>query len=160
MPTTASRNGPSAAAPGRTSPLFLAGRHRYVGLTGVETGNTVSLYATTGTMRRKSVRVANNSLISDFFTYNSGDSGTGTFGSPVTLATAGTDDTFAGVAFAPQAADDHPVVTIRRKHHGRLAADHHRHGQVRLGPDVGQIGYLLHGHGRFSSSDPNAGISR
>ncbi len=70
----------------------------YVGLTGVENGNgTVSLYATTGTSAAGG-RVNGNSLVSLSFTYTSGNSGTGTFGSPVTLATAGTDDGFAGVA--------------------------------------------------------------
>ena len=50
----------------------------YVGLTGVQTGNTVSLYATTG--NGSSGRVNGNSLISDTFTFNSGTTGTGTFG--------------------------------------------------------------------------------
>ena len=82
----------------------------YVGLTGVQTGNTVSLYATTGD--GSSGRVNGNSLVSDTFTFNSGTTGTGTFGSPTTLATAGADDGFAGVAFAPaSAAPAAPVVT-------------------------------------------------
>ena len=79
----------------------------YVGLTGVQSGNTVSLYATTGTSAAGG-RVNGNSLISDTFTFNSGTTGNGTFGTPTTLATAGADDGFAGVSFAPAAATISP----------------------------------------------------
>jgi len=72
----------------------------YVGLTGVESGSTVSLYATTGTSAAAG-RVAGNSLVADTFTFNSGTSGTGTFGAPTTLATATANSEFSGVAFAP-----------------------------------------------------------
>ena len=68
----------------------------YVGLTGVDNGTTVSLYATTGTMANKGWN-AGNSLISDTFTFNSGTSGTGTFGATTTLATATANSAFAGV---------------------------------------------------------------
>jgi len=82
----------------------------YVGLTGVQSGNTVSLYATTGSSAGAG-RVNGNSLISDTFTFNSGTTGTGTFGATTTLATSGANDGFAGVAFAPQAQNIIPVVT-------------------------------------------------
>ena len=72
----------------------------YVGLTGVENGNTVSLYATTGTAAAAGW-VPDNSLIADSFTFNSGNSGAGTFGTPITLAVATGNSGFSGVAFAP-----------------------------------------------------------
>jgi hypothetical protein len=72
----------------------------YVGLTGVESGSTVTLYATTGTSAAAG-RVAGNSLVADTFTFNSGTSGAGTFGAPTTLATATANSEFSGVAFAP-----------------------------------------------------------
>ncbi len=81
-----------------TNVATLAGS--YVGLTGVQAGGTVSLYATTGTSAAGG-RVNGNSLVSDTFTFNSGTTGTGTFGAPITLATAGANDSFAGVAFTP-----------------------------------------------------------
>jgi hypothetical protein len=42
-------------------------------------------------------------LIKDTFTYNSGTTGTGTFGSTTVLSTATGDSGYAGVAFAPVA---------------------------------------------------------
>jgi PEP-CTERM motif len=74
----------------------------FVGLTGIQSGNTVTLYATTGTSAAAGW-VADNSLDKVVFTYASGTSGTGTFGSLSTLATATGNSAFAGVAFAPQA---------------------------------------------------------
>lgn len=73
----------------------------YDGLTGVQSGSTVTLYATDGTSSGIS---AENSLISDVFTFTSGTSGAGTFGSPTTLATAGPNTEFGGVQFAPESA--------------------------------------------------------
>ena len=75
----------------------------FVGLTGIQTGNTVTLYATTGTSAA-SGWAQDNSLVTDVFTFNSGTSGTGSFGTPVTLATATGDSGFSGVAFAPSPA--------------------------------------------------------
>jgi len=72
----------------------------FVGLTGIQTGDTVTLYATTGTSAA-SGWAQNNSLVKDVFTFNSGTSGTGSFGAPITLATAAGDSGFSGVAFAP-----------------------------------------------------------
>ena len=72
----------------------------YVGLTGVQVGNTVQLYATTGTSAAAG-RVNGNSLVSDVFTYTSDHSGPGTFAAPTTLATATADYGFAGVSFVP-----------------------------------------------------------
>ena len=51
----------------------------FVGLTGVQNGSTVNLYATTGTSAAAGW-VSGNSLDSVAFTFNSGDSGPGTFG--------------------------------------------------------------------------------
>jgi autotransporter-associated beta strand protein len=74
---------------------------QYAGLTGVQNGGTVTLYATTATSSGIS---AQNSLISDVFTFDSGTSGTGTFGTATTLATAAAFTEFGGVAFAPASA--------------------------------------------------------
>ena len=79
----------------------------YVGLAGVQSGDTVSLYATTGTTAAAG-QVTGNSLIGDTFTFTSGTTGTGTFGAPITLATAGANDSFAGVSFAPASASIAP----------------------------------------------------
>jgi hypothetical protein len=72
----------------------------FVGLTGIQAGNTVTLYATTGTIAA-SGWAQDNSLVKDVFTFNSGTSGPGSFGTPVTLAVATGDSGFSGVAFAP-----------------------------------------------------------
>ena len=110
-PILASRNGPSPTplASGRMSPRFPGS---YVGLTGVQSGSTVSLYATTGTSAAGG-RVNGNSLVADTFTFNSGMTGTGTFGTPITLATAGADDGFAGVAFTPAATSANPPTVAK-----------------------------------------------
>ncbi|HEX3999515.1 MAG TPA: PEP-CTERM sorting domain-containing protein [Pirellulales bacterium] len=72
----------------------------FVGLTGIQTGNTVTLYATTGSSAAAGW-APDNSLVKDLFTFDSGTSGTGSFGAPITLATATGDSGFSGVAFAP-----------------------------------------------------------
>ncbi len=82
------------------NPTTLSGS--FVGLTGIQSGNTVTLYATTGTSAAAGW-VADNSLDKVVFTYASGTSGSGTFGSLTNLATATGNSAFAGVAFAPQA---------------------------------------------------------
>ena len=127
----------------------------YVGLTGVQNGNgTVSLYATTGTAAATG-RVNGNSLISDTFTYNSGNSGTGTFGTPTTLATAGADYGFAGVALAPQAPNVDLVVSSSS---GSTTAgtpgDRHRHGPVHQRPRCRPDGHRLHRHDRHDLERP------
>ena len=129
----------------------------YVGLTGVQTGNTVQLYATTGTMAANGT-AANNSLISDLFTYTSGDSGIGTFGTAVTLATAGTDDTFAGVAFAPQAVAITPVVTISPSTTAGSPQTITVTATYASGPDMGDPDTSYTGTVSFSSSDSNAQV--
>jgi len=77
----------------------------FVGLTGVEVGSTVNLYATTGS----GGWIADNDLLSIPFTFTSGTTGVGTFGSPVVLAVASGDSGFSGVAFAPTAAVPEPA---------------------------------------------------
>jgi len=64
-------------------------------LTGSVSGNTVSLFYTTGT---SSGWTGGNTLVTDTFDLSGGG-----FGTPQTLATAPTNTGFSGVAFAPQA---------------------------------------------------------
>ncbi|HEX4143090.1 MAG TPA: hypothetical protein VHY91_06040, partial [Pirellulales bacterium] len=129
----------------------------YVGLTGVQSGNTVSLYATTGTSAAAG-RVVGNSLVSDTFTFNSGMTGTGTFNpTPTTLATAGANDTFAGVAFAPQGTTNIvPVVTTSPSATAGGAVTVTVTAQYASGPDVGQTDTGYTGTVAFSSSDTQA----
>ena len=133
----------------------------YVGLTGVQNGNgTVSLYATTGTAAATG-RVNGNSLVSDTFTYTSGNSGTGTFGAATTLATASADYGFAGVAFAPQAPN---VDLVLSSSSGSTTAGSPVTvtvtAQYTSGPDTGQTDTAYNGTITMGSSDPNACISR
>lgn len=72
------------------------------GLTGAVSGTSAALYGTTNT-------TSNNALVS--FTDNSAYNAT-LSGSFSTLATAGANYWFRGVAFAPQAANQPPVVTL------------------------------------------------
>ena len=100
----------------------------YDGLTGVETGSTVNLYATTGATGGG--WMADNQLISIPFNFNSGAGGVGTFGSSTVLATATGDSGFAGVAFAPSAAVPEPdslttcalgLIGLLRRHRAKKA---------------------------------------
>ena len=132
----------------------------YVGLTGVQNGNgTVSLYATTGTAAATG-RVNGNSLISDTFSYTSGNSGGGTFGTPNTLITAGVDYGFAGVALAPQAPNVDLVVSSSS---GSTTAGTPVTvtvtAQYTSGPDAGDTDTAYNGTIAMSSSDPNAHFS-
>ncbi len=81
----------------------------FVGLTGVQSGGTVSLYATTGVAAGSA---PDNSLVSIPFTFTSGATGAGTFGLATTLATATGQSAFAGVAFAPTVATPEPSALV------------------------------------------------
>jgi hypothetical protein len=79
-----------------------------VGLAGVQNGNTVTLYYTTGT-KAAAGWVAGNSLDSDTFTFNSGTTGAGTFNpNPTTLAVSSSGSGFSGVAIIPPTAVPEP----------------------------------------------------
>jgi autotransporter-associated beta strand protein len=82
----------------------LAGQ--FAGITGVQNGSSVDLFATTATSSGIS---AQNSLVSDVFTFSSGTTGTGTFGAAATLASAAPFTEFGGVAFAPVSASGPPI---------------------------------------------------
>ncbi len=83
----------------------LAGQ--FAGLTGVQNGSTVDLFATTATSSGIS---AQNSLVSDVFTFTSGTTGAGTFGTANTLASAAPFTEFGGVAFAPSSGAGSPPI--------------------------------------------------
>ena len=100
-------------------------------------------------------RVNGNSLVSDTFTFNSGTTGTGTFGATDHFGHRPADYGFAGVAFAPQAAAVAPVVTISS------AAPRPASPQTvtvtaeyTSGPDIGQTDTSYTGTIAFTSSDP------
>ncbi len=125
----------------------------YVGLTGVQSGNTVSLYATTGD--GSSGRMNGNSLVSDTFTFNSGTTGTGTFGVVHTLATATSFYGFGGVAFAPQPASVvFSVTTAPTSTMAGNAVSVMVTAQYGNGPNVGQTDTAYTGTIAFTSSDP------
>ncbi len=132
----------------------------YFGLTGVQNGNgTVSLYATTGTGAAAG-RVNGNSLISDTFTFNSGNTGTGTFGTPTTLATATSSYGFAGVALAPQAPNvDLVVQSSASSTTAGTPVTVTVTAEYASGPDAGQTDTGYNGTITMSSSDPNAMFS-
>ncbi len=88
--------------------------------------------------------------------YNSGNTGTGTFGSAVTLATAGTNDGFAGVAFAPQAPAITPVVSISSSTTAGSPQTITVTATYASGPNMGLTDTSYTGTVSFSSSDAQA----